>query len=161
MTYSSRIDSGNVFDCTCCYFGRAIADEGCHIQLYVCSIVEGRERPWKNMTSFPEGIALVVVISERERVLVVGFVETRTVMSWIPWAGNRGLPRMSIECTFSESGSDPQMISPRFSSSNAVTARPPSRWFATPRDPPRRTVRLHSRGAGEVGRRLGAACRRR
>lgn len=35
-------------------------------------IVEGRERPRKDVTSFPERIALVVVVSKCERLLVVG-----------------------------------------------------------------------------------------
>jgi len=151
---------GNIADRLCRHVLNAFVDEGGHIEIHRCGTVEGRERPREDVTALPEWIALVIDVSERERRLVVGFVESRTVMSCRPWFGNRGVPRTSIGRPFSESGSLAQTISPRFSSANAVTSRAPSRRFVAHRDAPRRTARRRSRSADAVGRRLGVVPRR-
>ncbi len=50
----------------------AIVDERGQVVLNIGSTVEGRERPRKHVASFSEWVALVVVVSECECLLVVG-----------------------------------------------------------------------------------------
>jgi hypothetical protein len=63
---------GDVVDQLAGHIVRAFVHESGQIVLYVCSTVEGRERPRKHVTSFSEWVALVVVVSECECLLVVG-----------------------------------------------------------------------------------------
>lgn len=112
------------------------------------------------MTSGAKWLTTVILIPERERLLMVGFRGNQDCDELDTWAGNWGVPTTSIGRPLSERGSVAQTISPRLRSSNVVTVRAPSRRSAGLRDLLRRTAQLRFHDTDEAGRRTGAGRRR-
>jgi len=137
----------------------AFVDEGGHVKLNLCRTVEGRERPRKDVTSFPEWLAFVVVVAECVRFFMITLRGDQDGDQLYAVVREPRCSQNEHRTTFVRERISPQMMSPRSSSLNAVTALPPSRQFSTPRDLPRRTARLQSGGADEDGRRLEAGLR--